>query len=230
LIQCFDNWLKLEKNNSGSLPVVTCWTIWLIRNKFLFESTIPSVQGALAQIRGLKVDSGAPSKYIPKRIQKPPDLVFPNVGWFDGASQNNGTMSGAGGIIKIGETTIYRWTFNCGLGSNTRAELLGAWATLTLATRLDIAQLQVLGDSKIVIDWINNKCKLCVTSLTGWKQKIRSLIPIFKDLKFEHIYREDNEEADSLSKKALLAPEGRILYSKWQDGQEGPPLSMRLFP
>ena len=50
-------------------------------------------------------------------------------------------MSGAGGIIKIRESTIYRWTFNCGLGLNTRAELLSAWATLTLANRLDIAQL-----------------------------------------------------------------------------------------
>jgi len=61
-------------------------------------------------------------------------------------------MSGTGGIIKIGENTSYRWTFNCGLGSNTRAEILGAWATLTLAYRLDLAQLQVLGDSNTVID------------------------------------------------------------------------------
>jgi len=80
-----------------------------------------------------------------------------------------------------------------------------------------------------VIDWIKNKCKLCVTSLTGWKKKIRSLIPLFKYLKFDHIYREDNEDADSLLKKALLAPEGRILYSKWKYGQEGPPLSLRLY-
>jgi ribonuclease HI len=61
-------------------------------------------------------------------------------------------MSGFGGIIKIGENTSYRSNFNCGLGSNTRVELLGAYATLTLAYRLDLAQLQVLGDSKIVID------------------------------------------------------------------------------
>jgi ribonuclease HI len=126
-------------------------------------------------------------------------------------------MSGAGGLIKIGENISYRWNFNCGMGSNTRAELLGAWATLTLAYRLDIEQLQVLGDSKIVIDWINNKCNLFVTSLTGWMEKIRSLMPLFKDLKFEHIYREENgmlthsRRKHSWSRKeGYIIPNGRM--------------------
>jgi len=119
-------------------------------------------------------------------------------------------MSGAGGLINIGENISYRWTFNCGMGSNTRDELLRIWSTLTLAYRLDIDQLQVLGDSKIVVDWLNYKCNLFVTSLTSWIEKISSLIPLFKDLKFEHIYREENGDADSLSKKSLLAPKGRI--------------------
>ena len=114
LLQCFDTWQKKEKT-TYNLPIVTCWTIWLIRNKFIFESNTPSVQGALAQIRGLKVGTSALSKFIPERIRKLRDIVFPNIGWFYGVSQNNGTMSGTGGIIKIGENTSYRWTFNCGL-------------------------------------------------------------------------------------------------------------------
>jgi hypothetical protein len=60
-------------------------------------------------------------------------------------------------------------------------------------------------------------------------EKIGTLIPLFKDIKFEHIYREENREADSLSKKSLQVPEGRIHLSKWQDGQEAPPLSLRLY-
>jgi len=47
-------------------------------------------------------------------------------GWFDGASQSNGTQSGAGGMIRVSKYSQYRWTFNCGLSTNTRAELLGA--------------------------------------------------------------------------------------------------------
>jgi ribonuclease HI len=85
---------------------------------------------------------------FPKGKKKPPDLYMHNICWFDGAAQNNGTLSGAGGIIKTGGNTIYRWTFNCGMGTNTREELLGVWATLSLAHRLDIDHLQLLGDSK----------------------------------------------------------------------------------
>ena len=36
-------------------------------------------------------------------------------------------------------------------------ELVGVWASLILATRLSISDLHVLGDSKIVIDWLNGK-------------------------------------------------------------------------
>jgi len=61
-----------------------------------------------------------------------------------------------------------------------------------------------------VIDCINNKCKLCVTSLTGWKQKIRSLIPIFKDLKFEHIGKITRKQI--LSRRKLYWPRKEEFY------------------
>jgi ribonuclease HI len=73
-------------------------------------------------------------------------------GWFDGATQGKGQFSGAGGVIKVNFHTTYRWMINCGSGSNTRAKLLGVWALLTLANRLHIYDLQVFGDSRIVID------------------------------------------------------------------------------
>jgi ribonuclease HI len=73
-------------------------------------------------------------------------------GWFDRATQIHGQLSGAGGVISIDEHTEYMWMFNCGLGTNTRAELLGVWELLTLASRLHLHDLQVFGDSRIVID------------------------------------------------------------------------------
>jgi ribonuclease HI len=157
-----------------------------------------------------------------KRIKKSPVITLASSCWFDGVAQENGILSGAGGIIKISRNTIYRWTFNCGMGTNTRAELLGVWATLSLAHRLGIDQLHVLGDSKTVIDWLNFKRNLQVSSLMGWMDKIQDLITLFNIIRFDHIYREENVEADVLSKKALQVPEGRIHFSKWQDGHEGP--------
>lgn len=79
------------------------------------------------------------------------------MGWFDGATQSNGTQSGAKGLIKITKKSFYKWTFNCGPGTNTREKLLGAWATLHLASRLNIEVLQILGDSRTIIEWLNEQ-------------------------------------------------------------------------
>jgi hypothetical protein len=155
---CYENWLKLEKVYT-TLPSVVCWYIWLERNRCIFENCSPTVQGVGIKIRGMvKISSGQTlQKRIYKRNKKTPDITLASSCWFDGAAQENGILSGAGGIIKISGNTIYRWTFNCGMGTNTRAELLGVWASLSLAHRLDIDHLHVLGDSKIVIDWLNYK-------------------------------------------------------------------------
>jgi hypothetical protein len=35
------------------------------------------------------------------RILKTPCYTLPTVGWFDGATQENGLLSGAGGVLKF---------------------------------------------------------------------------------------------------------------------------------
>jgi ribonuclease HI len=223
LTNCLDTWMKKEKVYI-TLPSLACWYIWLERNKCLFESRIPSIQGVAIKIRGMVENSFAqcPRKRKSTRIKKTPDFTLASICWFDGATQANGLLSGVGGVIKLSGNIVYRWTLNCGSGTNTRVELLGVWASLTLAYRLGIDQLQVLGDSKIVIDWLNFRGNLQVTSLVGWMDKILDLIKSFNTIRFDHIYREENEEADALSKKSLQVPEGKIHYNKWQDGHEGP--------
>jgi hypothetical protein len=49
------------------------------------------------------------------------------VACFDGAAQADGICSGAGGIIKLSASTIYKWYLNCGARKNTKAELMGVW-------------------------------------------------------------------------------------------------------
>jgi ribonuclease HI len=151
------------------------------------------------------------------------------VGWFDGAALSNGLQSGAGGMIKINDNTIYKWTFNCGPGTNTRAELLGVWETLFLATRLHITDLQVIRDSKIIIDWCNGKGRLQVITLDCWKYKIRELTTHFRSINFAHTFQEYNKEADRLSKKALKEQVGKIYYTQWEEGNEGPTLFLNIF-
>jgi ribonuclease HI len=113
--------------------------------------------------------------------------------------------------------------------TNSRVELMGAWATLFLATKLSIYELFVLGDSKIVIDWLNRMGSILVANLDGWKEIIIDLIPLFRSITFARIYREENKEADVLSKKVLHLRQGQISYNHSVDGQEGPTLLLHMY-
>ena len=86
---------------------------------------------------------------------------------------------------------------NCGVGTNTKEKLLGVWATLTLATHLSIQKLQVLGDSKVVIEWLTKKGRLQACAIEGWKIKILDLIKYFHEINFQHIYMDHNKEEDT---------------------------------
>jgi ribonuclease HI len=210
---------------------MVCWFIWTERNNYIFENRPPSTTSIAYKSLGLYHTwnaihpraMGKSIKHMPPTPEKTP------IGWFDGASQSNGMQSGAGGVLHITTNTHCRWTYNCGQGSNTRAELLGTWASLLLASRLNITSLHLYGDSHIVIDWLNNKNKLQVVSLFGWKARIRHLQSFFNMLSFKHIYRDSNKEVDSLSKTALKMQPGTINYNIWVDGQEGPTLALKLF-
>jgi hypothetical protein len=95
---------------------------------------------------------------------------------------------------------------------------MGIWATLTLANHLAIQRLQAVGDSRVIIDWLNDKAKLDVCYIESWKKRTLDLCKKFQRLSFHHIYREFNKEADKLSKEALRAPEGRITFYQWEPG------------
>jgi ribonuclease HI len=160
--------------------------------------------------------------------QQKPALENIPTGWFDGATSENGTQSGAGGLLKISQNTFYKWTYNCGPCTNTRAERLGAWATLFLASRIHIDVLQVVGDTSIVIEWLRNRGDLEVVSLLAWKDKIRNLQHTFQKLNFIHTHREHNKSVHHLSKEALHKRVGHISYSLWIDGHEGSSLTLSL--
>jgi hypothetical protein len=118
--ECFENW-AIQNQNFPSLPAFICWFIWLERNMAIFESRSPSIE----KIYFLSL--GVVSSYRPKEnvhTKRCSSLALPSdkiIGWFDGATQRNGEISGAGGVIKINDHTVYKWTLNCGRGTNTRA-------------------------------------------------------------------------------------------------------------
>jgi hypothetical protein len=66
---------------------------------------------------------------------------------------------------------------------------MGAWATLFLTNILFLSNIQILNDSKVIVEWMNERSELCVSSLEGWKKRIRTLKKNFESIQFFHIYR-----------------------------------------
>jgi ribonuclease HI len=138
-----------------------------------------------------------------------------SMAFFDGASEAGGTNCGAGDVIKSCSLKEYRWFLNCGEGTNTKAELMGAWAALFIAKQLDISDIQLFGDSKVIIEWLRKKANLRAINIEGWKSKITNLVATFRIINFQHIYKDKNMEADFLSKKSLTTVSGRLFYHSW---------------
>jgi ribonuclease HI len=124
----------------------------------------------------------------------------------------------------------YHAYFGGGRGTNTKEELLALWGILWLARSKSINQLQVLGDSKVIINWVEGKFKLQILELEHWKRRIGLLKQQFGFISFSHIYRHHNSEADSLSKKAVHISTRTLLIEEWINGRissmESCPLSL----
>jgi ribonuclease HI len=151
------------------------------------------------------------------------------IAYFDGATQSSGFCCGAGGTFKNHPSRITKWFINCGVGTNTKAELMGLWATPTLAAFWSIDHLHVHGDSRVIIDWITQKCKLHSIHIERWMQKTRELSKLFSDINFLHVSRSHNREADALSKRALNEVVGRLSVYHCDRGIESPISSINTF-
>lgn len=95
---------------------------------------------------------------------------------------------------------------------------MALWCLLFYSRNVELTSLQICGDSKFIIDWLANQCKLQVASLIGWKRWTRQLLDEFREVDIKHICREYNVEADTLSKRALHLEEGNIYVEEyWED-------------
>jgi hypothetical protein len=97
-----------------------------------------------------------------------------------------------------------------------------------MANVLHLHHLHLLGDSKVIIKWLQRKVKLHASKIEGWKRRVQDLQKNFQGTYFQHIYRETNK-ADSLSKRALEAPMGILVYFTWINGFEGPQQTINFF-
>jgi len=135
-----------------------------------------------------------------------------NSGTFDGAQQ--GGRCGGGDTITLFDGRIYHFKVGLGAGTNTRAELLSMWSLLWLVRRFECEEIQILGDSLAIIDWINDISLIRNFVLSHWHQRIIQLRDSFNKITIQHQYREHNFIADILSKEGLILEEGTLLVKE----------------
>ncbi|MCD6246555.1 ribonuclease HI family protein [candidate division WOR-3 bacterium] len=129
----------------------------------------------------------------------------------DGASRGNPGPSGIGVLAKdeTGELIFQHYKY-IGTGTNNQAEYIalieGLKKLMEFYTPEEI-DLTVNADSQLMVRQLNGEYKIKNKKLAELKSKIDRLISSFKNVKFVHIPRELNKEADKLANKALNSVE-----------------------
>lgn len=152
---------------------------------------------------------------------KPADLCA----WFDGACMpvNPGGHTGFGALIKLRGSSSPAWTMSGYLGegptfSNNVAEYAGAIAVLKALISLDAGgSVEIIGDSRLVVEQMNGKWRAKGGLYVPWADKAKMLLHQARfrySIRFRWIPREENTEADELSRIALsLAAVGLQTFS-----------------
>jgi ribonuclease HI len=120
--------------------------------------------------------------------------------WFDGSAKPNpGEMTIGGYIIDENEKIIEKFSHVLGEGTNNRAEYL-ALVHLTAQIRiLGIKDIDIKGDSNLVVQQVNGNWKCRDQYL---KQLRDNILTSLRGVNWtlEHVYRENNKEADLLTR------------------------------
>ena len=125
--------------------------------------------------------------------------------FFDGASKGNPGPSGGGGVILMPLGSIHS-SFAWGLGveTNNFAEFHALWQGLRQVISLNIRNISVFGDSRLVIQAMRSKSRPTSIHMNRIAQKIQSLAGKFQSISYYHVLRHLNKQADLEANHASL--------------------------
>jgi len=123
---------------------------------------------------------------------------------FDGGCRGNPGLCGIGYVIYKNNEIIYKeGAVISEYNTNNFAEYSALVAGLEKAIELDINNLKVFGDSLLIIKQLNGEYKVRSNNIKELFLKSSTLKESFKNISFEHIFREKNKLADWLANEAM---------------------------
>ena len=129
----------------------------------------------------------------------------------DGGSRGNPGPAGAGSVVfdNLGNRVVEVADY-LGVTTNNVAEYEGVLRGLTKLTQeyspevLKAAPLTIRMDSKLVIEQLSGRYKVKHPNLIPRYLEVKNLLArSFGTVAFEHVYRENNKDADALANRAM---------------------------
>lgn len=123
---------------------------------------------------------------------------------FDGCSKGNPGLAGAGAVIyHLNEEYYADYLFLGENYTNNHAEYGGLILGMQQAKSFGIKKLKVEGDSLLVINQMNGIYKCKSSNLAELYDKAKELEKAFVKIEYNHVFRNKNKRADTLSNMAI---------------------------
>lgn len=122
----------------------------------------------------------------------------------DGASRGNPGTAAIGGVILSEDMqVIEKFSEIIGQATNNQAEYRAVIEALNRAKKYKPDEVEIRTDSELIIRQISGQYKVNNKALRGLLKEINNLSSSFSKVKFIHVRREENFEADRLCNRAL---------------------------
>ncbi len=150
----------------------------------------------------LQASCNAPSE-PDKQTSRQLDLEEPVIINIDGASRGNPGEAGAGALLQDSSGHTVELKKYLGQTTNNVAEYEALVVALEEARRLGAGEVEVRSDSELLIHQMNGVYRVKSEQLKPLYEKAGSLASGFGKIKFVHVRREANREADRLANLAI---------------------------
>ena len=128
----------------------------------------------------------------------------------DGGSRGNPGPASYGVVIRDPRGQIVaKLKKYIGRSTNNVAEYYGLIAALDYAQQHSIRALHVQSDSELLVRQMRGQYKVKSPELRPLFERARKMAQTFASFKIEHVYREQNAEADALANEALDETSGK---------------------
>ena len=166
--------------------------------------SLPPVEGGSGRLAAVSGKQTSARKELPTQDKRHGVAVY-----FDGGARNNGTafaMAGAGAVLYRDGLFVAQQEVPLVRGSNNTAEYEGLLAALRLLEQEQLTgEAAVVGDSKLVIDQMSGAGH-CIGNLRPYydlAQRCEGRLQPRLQLRYHHVKREQNLDADAVSNAAM---------------------------